>query len=242
MKCPWTIVIAPVLAIAVFSSGCRSDSEHSERTAQSAPSAPAQPSPRANEAKASGESKPAELKPVAKIAAKGAALGEIAPDFTLKDLDGREHKLSSYRGKVVVLEWFSPSCPYCVYGYGDGPLKEMPESYMSKGMAWLSINSNAPERPDASVAENREFVEKHAMKAPLLMDPTGSVGRAYGAKSTPHMFVIDEKGVLVYKGALDNAPAGKVDNSGTLVNYVDAAIADLKSGKPIQTAETRSYG
>jgi len=250
MKRPWMTAIPPVLAIAVLVSGCRSGSEPSESAAsapaatsaaKSTASAPAETS--ATKAAAKSEpAPPAVSAPVAMPSGAKAALGEVAPDFVLKDLDGKEHKLSSYRGKIVVLEWFSPGCPYCQYGYGDGPLKDMPENYMSKGMVWLSVNSSAPNRSDASPAENRDFVDKHKMKAPLLFDPTGAVGRSFGAKSTPHIFVLDEKGVLVYKGALDNAPAGKVDGGGTMVNYVDAAIADMKSGKPIQKAETKSYG
>jgi peroxiredoxin len=246
MKCPWMTAIPPVLAIAVLMSGCRSSSEQSESAAKSAASAPAKTAAAQSTAKSEAAppaaKAPAASAPVAMPSGAKAALGEVAPDFVLKDLDGKEHKLSSYRGKIVVLEWFSPGCPYCQYGYGDGPLKDMPENYMSKGMVWLTINSSAPGRDDSAPQENREFVEKHKMEAPLLFDPTGAVGRSFGAKSTPHLFVIDEKGVLVYKGALDNAPAGKVDGGGAMVNYVDAAIADMKSGKPIQKAETKSYG
>ena len=257
MKRPWMTAIPPLLTIAALVSGCRSDSEKSESAAKSPTSAAgaaaetsaakstasvaAETTPARSTAK-SEPAPPAASAPAAMAGGAKAALGEVAPDFVLKDLDGKEHKLSSHRGKIVVLEWFSPGCPYCQYGYGDGPLKDMPENYMSKGMVWLTINSSAPNRGDASPGENRDFVEKHKMKAPLLFDPTGAVGRSFGAKSTPHIFVIDEKGVLVYKGALDNAPAGKVDGGGTMVNYVDAAIADMKSGKPIQKAETKSYG
>lgn len=245
MKRSWSIAIVPMLAIAVLLSGCRSEPDSSGGAAKSAASAPAGSGSAMSAEKTAGKSEampPVASSSVVMPSGAKAALGEVTPDFVLKDLDGKEHKLSSYRGKVVVLEWFSPGCPYCQYGYADGSLKEMPENYMSKGMVWLSINSNAPNRPDASMSSNKEFVEKHEMKAPLLMDPTGAVGMAFGAKSTPHMFVIDEKGVLVYKGALDNGPFGKVDGGGTMVNYVDAAIADMKSGKAVQRTETKSYG
>jgi peroxiredoxin len=171
-----------------------------------------------------------------------AAVGDAAPDFTLTDLDGKTHKLSDYRGRVVVLEWFSPACPFCVYAYSDGPLAEQPERLMKEGVVWLSVNSQNPNHPGAKLEKNKSFVEKHGLEAPLLFDPTGAVGRSYGAKTTPHCFVIDAKGVLVYAGGLDNAPNGKVEGDAEPINYVDAAIADLKAGRPVATKSTRAYG
>src|SRR5688572_12700092 len=118
-----------------------------------------------------------------------AELGKLAPDFKLKDLNGKEVLLSSFRGKTVVLEWFSPGCPMCVWAYGEGPLKEMPDRYAKDGAVWLSINSEDPKRKSSTPEANKAFVEKYSMKAPILFDPTGAVGKAYGAKTTPHMFV-----------------------------------------------------
>lgn len=171
-----------------------------------------------------------------------AKVGELAPTFTLKDLDGKEHALATHRGKYVVLEWFSPGCPYCQVGYAEGSLKTMPEQYMKDGIVWLSINSEAAERKAASAEENKKFVEKYGLKAPLLFDPTGIVGRSYGAKTTPHMFVIDPKGVLVYQGALDNAPMGKIADGTAKIDYVGDALAAAKAGRKIEAPETKSYG
>jgi peroxiredoxin len=171
-----------------------------------------------------------------------AELGKTAPDFTLKDLDGNEHKLSSYRGKLVVLEWFDPTCPYCEYAYGSGPLKDMPERCREQGIVWLTINSAGPANAGAAPEKNKKFAEQHKMKAPLLLDPTGRVGQAYGAKTTPHMFVINERGALVYRGALDNAPGGKPEASEAKVNYVDLAIGNLKAGFAVLKPDTKPYG
>lgn len=172
-----------------------------------------------------------------------AELGKPAPDFTLHDLDGKTVRLSDYRGKTIVLEWFDPTCPYCKYAYSDeGPLKTMPERYMAQGIVWLSINSAGPDARGSAVDLNQSFVKEHGMKAPLLLDPTGEVGKKYEAKTTPHMYVINEKGLLVYHGALDNAPIGKVPADATKMNYIDAALNDLKSGHAVTAAETRPYG
>lgn len=175
-------------------------------------------------------------------AMKKAELGKAAPDFALTDLDGKSHKLSDYRGKPVVLEWFSPACPYCVYAYSDGSLTALPDRLRKQGVVWLSVNSQNPKHPGADVEKNRAFVMAHHMEAPMLMDPAGAVGRAYGAKTTPHLFVIDAKGVLVYAGGLDNAPLGRVDGDAKIVNYVDAAIADVRAGKPVAIDNARAYG
>jgi peroxiredoxin len=181
--------------------------------------------------------------PVAPPANRQAEIGKPAPDFTLTDLNGKAHKLSDYRGKPVVLEWFSPACPYCVYAYSaEGPLAEQPERLQEEGVVWLSVNSQNPKHPGADVEKNQAFVAAHEMQAPVLMDPDGVVGRAYGAKTTPHCFVIDAKGVLVYAGGLDNSPAGRPDGDAKVVNYVDAAITDLRAGKPVAIDTARAYG
>lgn len=192
------------------------------------PAAPAQPA--------------APAKPAAPAAAK-AVVGEAAPDFTLQDLDGRTHKLADYRGKVVVLEWFSPACPYCVYAYSkEGPLHEQPERLAKDGVVWLSVNSQNAKHPGANVEKNKAFVAEYGLEAPILMDPTGVVGRAYGAKTTPHCFVIDPKGVLVYAGGLDNAPNGNTKDGAAMVNYVDAAVADVRAGRAVTTSSSKAYG
>ena len=190
--------------------------------------------------------KPAE-KPVAKEAGadksdmKVAELGKAAPDFTLKDLDGKTVKLSDYKGKTVVLEWFNPECPVVVGQHGKGVLKEYPAKAMADGVVWLAINSGAAGMQGHDPETNKKMRGEWKMGYPVLLDASGDIGRAYGAKTTPHMFVIDPKGTLVYRGAIDNAARGEPEG-GKLVNHVEAALADLKAGKPVATADTKAYG
>ncbi len=233
--------------LAVAMTGCASESRNRAEPANSHSAPPAQQHSAhhapAKPADAYGTSTPAVAgTKVGEAEVKKAVLGEVVPDFTLTDLDGKPHKLSAHRGKIVVLEWFNPACPYCVYAYSEGPLREQPERVKSQGVVWLSVNSQNPKHPGAIPAKNTEFVTTHGLKAPILMDPTGAVGRSFGAKSTPHCFVINEKGLLVYAGALDNAPMGKVEGDAAKTNYVDAAIADVRSGHPVTTSNTKAYG
>jgi hypothetical protein len=104
------------------------------------------------------------------------------------------------------------------------------------------VNTEAGEHAAASIHDNKAFVDEHHVKAPILLDPTGSVGRSYGAKTTPHMYVIDAKGTLVYKGGLDNAPGGRVNGGGERIDYVGNAVADVKAGRAVKAADTKSYG
>jgi len=173
----------------------------------------------------------------------GAEIGKAAPAFELKDLDGKTVKLADFKDKTVVLEWFNPGCPYCAYAYSEkGPLRKLPETLKAKGVVWLSVVSEKPDNPGGKLETIQKFVKANEMSAPLLLDPDGKVGRAYGAKTTPHMFVIDGKGVLVYQGALDNSPFGKTEEGQQPVNHVEAALADLAAGKRVAKAETRPYG
>jgi len=181
--------------------------------------------------------------PVPSKAADTADLGKPAPDFELKGVDGKSVKLSSFKGKIVVLEWFNPACPFCAYAYGEkGPLKVLPEQLRGKGIVWLSIVSEKPENPGGKAENIQKFVEEKGIKAPMLLDPDGKVGKLYGAKTTPHMFVINEKGLLVYRGALDNAPFGQTDKNEAKTNYVEAALADLSAGHTVTKAESTPYG
>jgi len=172
-----------------------------------------------------------------------AELGEPAPEFVLSDVNGKSYRLSQYKGKIIVLEWFNPRCPYCQEAYREGGvLREMPEHWMSDGVVWLAINSQGPSEPGSTVDENRAFMKEHALRTPVLMDPTGVVGKAYGAKTTPLLCVISDKGVLAYRGALDNAPHGVVPPKEVKTNYVDLALRDLRSGRAVVIREARTYG
>jgi len=173
-----------------------------------------------------------------------AEIDKPAPDFELRDLDGHPFKLSQARGKTVVLEWFNPECPFVRASHTKGSLKGLAEKYISKGIVWVAINSGAAGKQGYGVEANRAGRERYGLSHPILLDETGDVGHAYGAKHTPHMYVIDGKGTLVYRGAIDNSPDGEGESpqGGTLVNYVEAALADVAAGRPVKTKETEAYG
>jgi peroxiredoxin len=164
-----------------------------------------------------------------------------APDFTLPDLDGNQVTLSALRGTTVVIEWFNPGCPFVVHAHTKGPINEMAASLPAQGIVWLAVNSGAPGKQGHGVDTNRKAVKDWKIDHPVLLDESGDVGRAYGATNTPHMYVVDPRGSLVYGGAIDNAPMGKVPAEGH-VNYVALALADLAAGRPVETAETQAYG
>ena len=173
-----------------------------------------------------------------------AAVGKSAPDFTLKDLDGHEVSLASFRGKIVVLEWFNPGCPFVKASHTKGSLKGAAKKHAGQGVVWLAINSSAQGKQGSDPAANRDAARTYNLEHPILRDETGSVGHAYGATNTPNMFVIDKNGVLVYAGAIDNSPdgEGEAPTSGSLLNYVDAALDDLAAGRPVKMPVTKPYG
>jgi len=180
--------------------------------------------------------------PAATTAAPGSAtVGQPAPAFTLADLDGNDVSLADYAGKTVVVEWFNPDCPFVKYAHGPkGPLRGLADKHAESGVVWLAVNSGAPGKQGHGVERNKKAVEGYAMNHPVLIDESGAVGRAFGAKTTPHMFVVNGEGVLVYAGALDNAPLGNA--KGTFTNHVDAALANLASGSDVETATSKPYG
>lgn len=175
------------------------------------------------------------------VGADGQVIGAPAPDFTLKDLDGKDVSLADFKGKTVVLEWFNPGCPFIQYAHGEGPLKALSSPLTGDGqVVWLAINSGKAGKQGAGLEINQAAASKWNIQHPVLLDETGSVGQAYGAKTTPHMFVISSGGAILYRGALDNAPLGKAE--GEYVNYVAKALEDIGLGKPVANAETKPYG
>lgn len=176
--------------------------------------------------------------------AAGADVGKPAPDFELRDLDGKSVKLSAYRGKIVVLEWFNSGCPFVKAAHGKGSLKTAAKDAMAKGVVWLAINSSAEGKQGAGVDANREGAKKFGLSHPVLLDTNGAVGHMYGATNTPHLFVIDEAGTLVYRGAVDNSPDGEGESptGGKLVSYVDATLSDLAAKRPVAVPSTKAYG
>ena len=201
-----------------------------------APTAPIEPPVPASE-------KTAPAKPETKPTAPS-VVGKAAPEFTLKDLDGKNVKLSSFKGKVVVLEWFNPGCPYVKKSHTVGSLIDTAKKHTAKGVVWLAINSGAAGKQGHEPRMNAEAAKTWAMTHPILRDVDGAVGKAYGATNTPHMFVIDKKGLVAYAGAIDNSPDAerKAAEGGTLINYVDAAVAAVTAGKAVKTAQTKAYG
>jgi peroxiredoxin len=193
------------------------------------------PAPAPEEAKA--ETPPADAPAIEK-----AVVGQAAPDFTLTDLDGKAHTLSSYKGKTVVLEWFNPKCPFVNFAHTKGPLKDQAAKETKHGIVWLAINSGAPGKQGAGLDTNKDGVEEYGMKHPVLLDESGEIGRKYGAEKTPHIYVIDDTGTLRYRGAIDNAPFGEVDGDAKYKNFLSAALDELRGGKAISTPETPAYG
>src|SRR5687767_9176013 len=170
-------------------------------------------------------------------AAHAAEVGTPAPDLTLKDLYGKTVKLADFKGKVVVLEWFNPECPYVKASHTKGSLVATAKKHTAKGVVWLAVNSGGAGKQGAGVEKNREGMKSFSIDHPILLDEAGTVGKAYGATNTPHLFVIDKNGKLVYRGAIDNSPDGEGGSpqGGKLINYVDAAIDDLAAGRPVKT-------
>jgi len=173
-----------------------------------------------------------------KRGAQGAVSSKKAPEFTLKSFDGKTMSLSDYEGKIVVLEWFNFGCPFVKYHYDNKTtMVDLAKKYKDRNVIWLAMNSTNHTTPEA----NKEYATKHKLPYPILDDRSGSVGRAYGAKTTPHIFIIDSSGNIAYHGAIDNSPLGKTQGP-QLVNYVDKALAELTAGKAVSERETKPYG
>lgn len=169
----------------------------------------------------------------------GQARGKQAPQFELSSFAGRTVKLSDYKGRIVVLEWVNPECPFSRYHYETvHTMVDLATKYKDKNVVWLAVNSTN----HTTVEANREFAKKHKLPYPILDDRTGQVGREYGARNTPHMFVIDANGMLAYEGAIDNAPLGKQEPSAGAVNYVDKALSELLADQKVSTPATPPYG
>jgi peroxiredoxin len=180
----------------------------------------------------------------APLAATAAEVGQQAPEFTLTDLDGKPVRLGDFKGKIVVLEWFNPGCPFVVAAHTKGSLVDAAARAAKQGVAWLAINSGAPGKQGTGVALNRQAQADWKLGHPVLLDEAGTVGKAYGATNTPHLFVIDAAGKLAYRGAVDNSPDGEraAPQGGTLVEYAAAAVEDLRAGRPVKVSSTKAYG
>jgi peroxiredoxin len=173
-----------------------------------------------------------------------AVVGKAAPAFSLTDMDGKTVKLSDFKGKFVVLEWVNFDCPFVRKHYGSENMQKLQKTYTGKDVVWITICSSAPgKQGHLTAAEAKEATaERGASPTEFLLDPKGVTGKAYGAKTTPHMYVIDPKGKLLYNGAIDDTPSTKVADVPTSKNYVVAALDAAMAGKPVENATTKPYG
>jgi peroxiredoxin len=172
-----------------------------------------------------------------------AAVGQPAPAFSAVDTQGKTQALDQYKGKRVVLEWTNHDCPFVTKHYG-GNMQKLQKDYTGKGVVWLTIISSAPgKQGHVSPAQADQLTkERGAAPSAVLLDPEGKVGRAYGAKTTPHMYVIDPSGKLVYAGAIDDTPSTDPADLATARNYVTAALDAALAGKPVATTTSTPYG
>lgn len=167
-----------------------------------------------------------------------------APDFACNDTNGVEHTLSSYRGKIVVLEWLNHDCPFVKKHYGSGNMQKLQKVYTGRGVIWLSIISSAPGKQGFCTPDKANDLTrtKNAHPTAVLLDPLGTVGKKYGAKTTPHMFIINKEGILVYNGGIDNIRSTDPLDIDKATNYVAKALNELLAGKEVSTKTSTPYG
>lgn len=170
--------------------------------------------------------------------------GALAPNIAMQDTTGRKFNLGAYRGKIVVLEWTNFECPYVARHYGSGSMQAVQAAALKDGVVWLTIFSSAPGKQGYQDARGADYftAEKGAKPTAKVLDPTGVVGRAFGARTTPHMFVIDETGHIAYAGAIDDQPRAVLPAGAVARNYVREAITAVKSKQAPAIRATAAYG
>ena len=178
------------------------------------------------------------------IARADATVGQAAPEFSLTDTNGKSHALSSFKGKWVVLEWNNPDCPFVVKHYDSQNMQKLQKEATGKGVVWLQVNSGAAGKEGVYPAAklNEMMKAKGTSATAYLLDPTGQTGKAYGAKTTPHMFVINPQGQVVYAGGIDSIKSAKQDDIPKATNYVRAALESGMAGKPVEVPTSAPYG
>lgn len=172
------------------------------------------------------------------------SVGKMAPDFTGVDSNGNKHSLSDFKGKIVVLEWTNHDCPYVKKHYNSGNMQQLQKNATENGVIWLSIISSRPgKQGHVSGKQANELTRsRNAVPTAVILDETSEIGRLYGAKTTPHMYIIDKTGQLVYMGGIDSIPSSNEEDIAKAKNYVTAALDAMAAGKPIQESVTRPYG
>jgi hypothetical protein len=178
------------------------------------------------------------------VSALAVKVGEPAPDFTSLDSNNKNHRLSDYKGKYVVLEWHNQGCPYTKKHYESGNMQHLQKEWTAKGVIWLTVISSAPGTQGFVTPSQENDYLKQIGAAPtaVLMDPGGSLGHLYAAKTTPHMYIVDPGGTLIYQGAIDDHPTSDPGDIKSSKNYVAAALGEAMSGKPVTDSATRPYG
>ncbi len=173
-----------------------------------------------------------------------AIVGNAAPGFSLPDSKGKTHSLSDYKGKIIVLEWLNHGCPFVKKHYNSGNMQKLQKTYGAKGIIWFSIISSAPGKQGYQTPEEatETIKQKKASPKAVLLDPEGTVGKLYGAKTTPHMYIIDSEGVLVYNGGIDDIRSTSTDDIDNAKNYVRMALDELLAGKDVTVQTSRPYG
>jgi peroxiredoxin len=177
-------------------------------------------------------------------AAMAVKVGDAAPDFKGTDSNGKTQSLDQYRGRYVVLEWHNHDCPFTKKHYEGGNMQSLQKMWTGKGVVWLTVISSAPGQEGyMTAAEENSYMKKvNAVPTATILDPTGVIGKEYGAKTTPDMFVINPEGKLIYAGAIDDHPSTDAEDIKTSKNYVSEALTEAMAGKQVGTAVTRPYG
>ena len=177
-------------------------------------------------------------------AAAAVSAGQPAPQFTSTDVSGKPISLADFKGKYVVLEWNNPNCPFVMKHYESGNMQSLQKRFGADNVAWIAVNSTSESHSDYTPPDKLAawFRQQGAAPTAILMDTKGEIGRAYGAKVTPHMFVIDPKGTVIYAGAIDDKRSANPADVKTATNYVATALTDARSGKPVATATSSAYG
>lgn len=180
----------------------------------------------------------------AALCAAQATVGQTAPAFSATDTTGKSVSLADFKGKYVVLEWTNPGCPFVQKHYDSGNMPATQKDAVAKGAVWLALNTTAKDAGDymAPAALQTWMQSKNGVPTATLMDADGKVGRAYGARTTPHMYIVDPAGTLIYAGGIDDKPSSRASDIPTSKNYVKAALGETLAGKPVTQASTKPYG
>ena len=184
------------------------------------------------------------LAPAAEAQGGAAEIGAAAPSFTLTDTYGKHHELADYKGQWVVLEWLNYECPYVGKHYNSGNMQSLQETYTGKGVNWFAIVSSAPGKQGYHEPAEMNSIsqDKGSHASAVLLDPEGDVGRAYGARTTPQMVVIDPNGIMLYNGAIDDKPSSRPSSLEGAHSYLVAAMDEAMAGEPVSTPTSKPYG